>query len=486
MKYLEQIILSLSKEESRNFKLFINRTNDKEERKDALLFDLFKKNGPDCDEDEIFKKLYGNGEKNVYYRLKNRVWEDLNLSLLIHNFNSNDINYIFNQILLGRIFQEKQQPKISLHYLHRAEKRATEIESFELLDIIYNEIIRLSQEILEVNPEEYIRKRKDNRVKLNHLQEIDDILAVLIYNVKTSQTFSGGNEQINKMLERTISSFAKSKEVKNSPQLRFRIYHSLSRILLQQQDYESLETYLLKTFTEFSNEKLFTKNNHDTKLQMLTYITNALHKNGKIEKSLEYAGRLRQAMSEFNNMLEDKYLFFYYNALVNNYGQNNVEKAIEILNEAKEKEVIKKHPVYIGFVYLNLAVSYFAYGDMKSALKNLVKLYMHDSFKTLDESFRLKIAIAEIIVRYQLEDIEFLEKKTGQVKKEFVSLLKEKNFQKDANLLEIIAQLIKTEKPKNDKDLQQKVAKFRKTYPPGKTESEIIDYNEWLKKIFGL
>lgn len=484
MKYLEQIIQSLTKEESRNYKLFINRTNESGERKDAQLFDLFKKMGPDGDEDEVFEKLYGKGDKNVYYRLKNRVWEDINLSLLIHNFNSGDVNYIFNQVLLSRIFQQKQQHKIALHYLHRAEKKATAIESYELLDLIYNELIKLSHEILEINPEEYINRRKENRVKLNHLQEIDDILAVLIYNVKTSQTFSGGNEQINKMLERTINSFAQSKEVKNSTQLRFRIYHSLSRILLQQQDYESLETYLLKTYNEFNQEKLFNKNNHDTKLQMLTYITNALYKNGKIEQSLEYAGRLREAMSEFNGMLEDKYLFFYYNSLVNNYGRSNTAKAIEILNEAKEKDVIKKHPVYIGFVYLNLAVSYYAFGDVRSALKNLVKLYMHDSFKTLDESFRLKIAVAELIVRYQLKDVEFITKKINQVRKEFAGLLKEKNFQKDDSLLEIIQLMLKSDKPRTDKELLQRVAKFRKTFAPGKAESEIIDYNEWLDSVF--
>jgi hypothetical protein len=494
MKHLEQIIQSLSKEESRNYKLFINRTNESGERKDALLFDLFKKMGTAGDEDEIFQKLYGKGEKNVYYRLKNRVWEDLNLSLLIHNFNTNDLNYIFNQVLLSRIFQQKQQHRVALHYLNRAEKRANEIEGFELLDIIYNELIRLSHEILEINPEDYINKRKGNRVKLNHLQEIDDILAVLIYNVKKSQTFSGSNDQINKMLERTVNSFAQSKEVKNSPQLRFRIYHSLSRILLQKQDYQSLENYLLKTYTEFNREKLFNKNNHDTKLQMLTYISNALYKNGKSADSLEYAARLNEAMNEFNGLLKDKYIFFYYNTLVNNYARTDVERAIEILNEAKEKEVIRRHPVYIGFVYLNLAVSYFGLGDMRASLKNLIRLYMHDGFKSLDESFRLKIAVAELIVRYELEDFEFIEKKALQVKKEFGALLKEKNFQKDGALIDIIHGMTKSDKPRSDKPLLQKVQRFRKSIEqPGRTgegtdasgEGEIIDYNSWLTKVLG-
>ena len=121
---------------------------------------------------------------------------------------------------------------------------------------------------------------------------------------------------------------------------------------------------------------------------------------------------------------------------------------------------------------------------MRASLKNLVKLYMHDGFKTLDEAFRLKIAIAELIVRYELEDFEFIEKKIAQVKKDFSSLFKDENFKKDATLLEIIQLMIKSDKPKADKFLQQKALKFSKTFEPGKAESEIIDYNEWLEGIF--
>ena len=87
----------------------------------------------------------------------------------------------------------------------------------------------------------YIQKRKDNRSKLNKVQEIDDILAALIYRIKVSQNFAKQNTEILDLLQKTVNDFAKSKDVKNSPVLRFKIYQSVSRILLQQQDYKSLE-----------------------------------------------------------------------------------------------------------------------------------------------------------------------------------------------------------------------------------------------------
>ena len=60
MNILPNIVVSLNKEEIRNFKLFINRTNSNKNRKDENLFDLIKNSYPDkYDEDKLFKKLYG-------------------------------------------------------------------------------------------------------------------------------------------------------------------------------------------------------------------------------------------------------------------------------------------------------------------------------------------------------------------------------------------------------------------------------------------
>lgn len=146
----------------------------------------------------------------------------------------------------------------------------------------------------------------------------------------------------------------------------------------------------MKTYAEFTKEKLFNQQNHDTKLQLLTYLINSLFKNKKIDLSLSYAEQLQIAMQEYNGFLRDKYLFYYYNSLVINYSVKDIDKAIEILHEAKNNEVVKKLPMYNVFVYLNLAVLNFGKGLFKEALKNLVKPILEDAFSNLDEAFRFK------------------------------------------------------------------------------------------------
>lgn len=482
MNILPEVIGLMNKEEIRGFKLFSNRTNAGEGRKDIRLFDHIKKNYPEFEEDEIFKRLYDTKNKNAYYRLKNRLLEDIGMSLSLLHYNSSEINTILNNYLLAKLFMTRNKWRIALFYLARAEKKADEVESFELLDMVYGEYIKLSHEVLDINPEEYIVKRKENRIKLTSLQEIDDVLAAVIYRVKVGQNFGRGNEKINEVLSKTVNAFSNSKEIKNSPLLRFKIYHSLSRILLQQHNYKALEKYLLKTYTEFNREHLFNKNNHDTRLQMLTYISNTLFKNGKINESLVYAGQLRTAMQEFSGLLHDKYLFFYYNIQVNNYAKTNVEKAIEILEEAKGQKVIQERPVYVGFVYLNLAVSYFGIRNFKAALKSIVKLYMLDSYKALDAVFRFKISVVELMIRFELGDFDYIEQRIVQLKKEFKKEFAMKEFEKETGLMKIILLLMNSASVKADKKLVLSVKQFigKLQGMESAEDGEIINYADWL------
>lgn len=483
MQILPEIISVLNKEEIRNYKLFVNRTNKDAQRKDVLLFDLFKRALPDVNESKIHSKLYGLNarDKNSFYRLKNRLIEDIGLSLLILNYNQTAINTVLNNFMLAKFFIQKGKWSVAEYFLHKSEKRAIEMDEPALLEIIYGEFVKISQDVLEINPRDYIAKRKKNREKLNLIQEIDDVLAVVTYDIKSSQTFGVSESEVYDVLQKKVDQLSKNKELNNSLQLKFKLYHSVSRILLQKHNYLGLQNYLLKTYNEFTAKKFFNQHNHDSKLQMLTYLCNSMYRNGNIVDSLNYAEQLNAAMNEFGAELRDKYLFFYYNVLVNNYGKTNVSKAIEILEEAKEESIIKKHPLYIGFVYLNLAVSYFGLSDFRNSSKQITKLYMLDSYSSLDKAFRLKISIFELVVRYELTDFDFILMRIKQIQNDYKTLLTEGVFSREKQMLLFIKSIINNsdnlQKGKVNEDLKH----FIKDYK-NQDDSEIINYADWLSK----
>jgi hypothetical protein len=478
MKTLQHIVGLMNKEEVRHLKLFMGRTNAGEDRKDVDLFDYIRQHHEDYDERKIQLKLYGPRDKNALYRLKNRLLEDIGKSLMLQYMDESDFNQVIHQLVLARHFLAKSQSQVAHYYLQRAEKKAMAADSPELLEFVYSEYVRFSQETLELNPTEYIRKRRANREQLNRLQEIDDVLAEVVFKVRTTQNFTGQDYRIIETLRKKANEFSKKKNTRNSHQLRFKIYHSLSRILLQKQDFISLEKYLEQTYREFNGEGLFNRNNHDTKLQILTYLANAQFKNLKHEESIATAAKLKAAMGEFGGLLHDKYLLFYYNILANNYAiKKENDKAIAILIEATNHPVIRKLPFYTTLI-LHLTVLNFDNGNYRQAIRTLVKLTMEPSFAGLDAELRMKIAVAELIIRYELGDFDVLERRLEQVKKEFAEQLRTRDGKRQQEMMAIITAMANNISVKKDKTLQKKVKKLMSS---GAAANDVINYNNWLE-----
>jgi hypothetical protein len=431
MVKLYDLVLTLNKEESRNLTILLNRTNANEDRKDVALFDFIKKNKDNLKEDLILKKLYKSSiDKNSFYRLKNRLLNEINKSLLLLHHNKTEYLTVLNCIALSKLFIEKSDYKLAYEYLIQAEQKAAKQEFYDLLDLIYSDLIKLSQESVEFNPIEFIEKRKLNHKSLHILQEIDDLLAALVYRIKISQNYSTHNYQFTEVLNKTINDFIGNEEVKKSTKIQFKVYHSISRILLQHRDYVSLEEYLKLTYRDFSKRGLFNKSNHETKLQMLTYLINSLFKNKKIDESLDTTQQLFVAMQEHDSLLFNKYLFYYYNSLVINYQVSDKYKAIEVLQEAKTKTEIQQLPFYTIFIHLNLAVLNFDTQNFKEARKNLSKLKISDHYKNMDKVFQFKVAIFELLTCFELEDIDLFDYQLHLIRKDYKELLDKDAYRK--------------------------------------------------------
>lgn len=479
MNTLLEVIHSLNKEESRFFKLYAGRTNSSNLRKDLMLFDAFKRS-ENPDEEKIAKKLYGEN-KNAYYRLKNRLLSDLNKSLTLQHISHEADLSILQHLLLARVFNQKRMYKIAVLYLHKAEKRAKQIEAFELLNIVFNELLKLSHDNASIDVEHYIEERKLNNKRLHTLQEIDDILAAVMYRVRSAQNFSGKNAAILELLENTVADFSQNTEVKSSSKLRIKIYQAVSRVLLQRHDFKALEEYLKHTIEEFTTDNLFNKQTHEIKLQMLTYLVNCLFKNSKLEDSLKHTKRLKESMQEFDGFLHDKFLFYYYNSLVINYSKLDKEKAIEILEKAKTESIIKKSNYNYFFVYSNLALLYFDKGKFKPAIKHLSRIMLHQGFLDFARSFQIKILAAELIIRYEIGDSDYLEQRIKQVRKDYHELLSKPEFEREVLLINILSELIYTTNIRNNKKLMQLVTLLlEKISQEDADDADVINYNKWL------
>ena len=483
MDILNLMVAGMTKEQVRFFKMYMKGSMDPDLRKDITLFDYIRKSGDQYADEKIFGKLYSETEKNSFYRLKNRLLRDIACSLTVQHFDEDELMHALRLLALVRFHFTRNNMRLAYYYLRKAENEALKIENLELLDFIFGEYIKLSHEMVSINPEIYINRRKENREKMTQLRAMDDVLAMVSYRMKITQNFSSGKNPVIRLLEKTLKEFSADKKIISSAALRFRMYHAVSQVLLQKRDYQALAEYLLKVMADFENEGLFTRSNHDTKLQMLTYLVNALFKTGRYKESLVYAEKLRQAMNEFQRLHYDKYIFFYYNSLVINYSKSDRDKAISILEEMKQNAKIKSSPFYEMFIYLNLAVVFFDMQEYHKSIRNLNKLYLLEGYRAADKSLQFKIALAEMMIRVELKDFDVLEYKLRQIKKDFKGMLDKKENQREVDMLAVIASFMEEENSRKYKEAMTAVKRLLNEKTVGESsDSEVLNYRNWLRE----
>ena len=480
MKDLEQIISALSKDEIRFYKLFVNRTNSNKNksRKDVELFDFIRKGKTeDLSTKKILNKLSISNSNN-YYQLKNRIYNDLNNSMTWQHISKDKQSLSFSYILLSRVFKNKGELDLSFNYLLKAEKIALKDDLYEILSIIYTEIIELSHELISIDIDRFISLKNHNINILREIDQIDMLLAKIMYDIKTKQNFSLSDVSITNLIEKKIINTRQNKLLINSRRFKLRLFKMYSRILLQKQDFKTLEKFLLSSYSDFIKDKFFERNNHDEKLTLLTYLVNCLYENKKYKSSLKYVKDLRRSMKEYDGFLEEKYMFYYYNALVLNYGKTDKSKSLETLKEASKNELINKMPAYTSFIYLNTALIYFQTSRYSLAQKNISRLILQHDFVNLDKIFQLQIYIFELILRIELGQNKIALQKINNLKKNFAKTLKLEKYNKENQFISILF-----DKSNNKNDIS-KILSFINNYKLLKSNrNTVIDYVGWLQKL---
>ena len=470
---LNTIVQSLSKEEVRFFKLFLKRTDNKN-RKDVDLFDLIRRKNGDYSTKDALKTLKTN--PNNYYQVKNRLYHELNNSMVWQHIWKDKQSKSFSFVLLSRVYKNKGELELSFHYLKKAEKEAIDSELYEVLSIIYSEIIQISHELLSVDVDHYIELKRNNIKILSEIDEMDLLLSKIMYDIKTKQNFGKSDGSLVKLIKTKYGKISKEKNLVNSPRFRIRLFKMYSRLLLQERDYQSLEKFLIESYNEFGTDKLFNRSNHNEKLTLLTYLSNCLYKTKKYKQSLKYSEELLSGMKEYDCFLHDKYLFYYYNILVLNYAKTDKEKALNYLNKASRSEVIKKSPSYNAFIYLNRSLIYYYQNNFKESQKNIARLIMQEDFLLLDKSFQLKILVTELMIRMMLSNKNLNDKITS-IKKDYDTLLLEENHIREKKMIDLIFKKI------SDGDVVDNKEDLLSSMSDSDSEDiDIISYNSWMKE----
>lgn len=402
---LTELIKSLNKEEIRHFKLVSQSVKNSSSRLDLDLFDSIRYDKGGLGEDGFRLKLYA-GKDNAFYRLKNRLHSKVARSLLLLH-SADDLHHeTLEFVLLAKLWHGRGKYQLSFYYLKKAEKKAIDLDNFDYMNIIYQEFVKLSYHISEIQPSEIIEKQRDILEKQRKINELNNVLAIVIHQLKKTQNMTKGSDAINELLRITVERYSTDESLQSSFQFRYTLYQAISQFLIQQNSFEALRDYVQKTLIEFESDELFSKTNHDKKLQMLTYLVNASFKSGKEKMSLEYTEILYDEMMRFGKLHYQKYLIFYYQSLVINFSESQPQRAIRILEEVRDDSYFLSDPYYTQFVHFNLAILYFKLDHTDRAIGSLDTLLQSQFFSEFDQSFREQMIVLKLIILYEAEKYE--------------------------------------------------------------------------------
>ncbi len=464
MDSLLEIIKNLKKEEIRNFKIFTKRFHRQEDIKITTLFDLMRSGIYDDDEKAMIAKLFAQDKdvSNAYYRLKNRLKTELEKSLLNLHHNLDEKIETINLVTLSSIFSYKGQYDLSLYYLKKAEKTALQNEYYDLLDFIYSQIIELTYNFNfdEVNPLEYIEKRKENNRKNSVFMEANNAIAAVSYSLRKSNLSKA--EDIDHTLQKALKELNIANEIYKLPNVKLKIHYCIRSVLLQNKDFSRLEKYLIESFNSFEEEKIFTKSTHMPKISLLTWIVNALMVNKKWNEAIIYTEELHEELNKFNKLYYDNFIWTYYQSLITIYiSSNQIEKAIQLLVQIIEVQANKGMQSFYEFnTHVNLALCYYFKGNISEGIKVLSRLFLKDTYPKFSVENQFSISLIEIILHYENANLDYVTYRIGEIRRQFKTLLKDTLHQEEKAFLKILLNMCNKADPMHDKLLMSQMKEF--------------------------
>lgn len=479
---LKKLVVSLSKEEIRNFKLYIKRlSTSSSDDKRTLLFDFVKEGKFDDSEKKLQEFIYPNN-RNAYYKLKNKLRSDIEESLLILHRQRDKRFPVYKRIELSHVFRYKSEYRTAFEYLQKAEKLAEKMGDFELLGTVYTEILSLASDFYRIDPEIYIQKRQENIDKNKHIQQANFLIATVNYRLWNSN-FSGKEIELTQQLEKLQEDLMIEPEVAQTPYVQLAVNKCVRTVLLQNKEFGALEEYLKESLEAFEATNWFGGQHLREIFVHLNWLINASAVNLKFEQALHYTELLSEALERQKGKFKGKFQWIYHQSMVMNHSfLGNNEKVIEILNEVIADKNLRGSTFYDVFAYLNLSVSHYNAGRLKEAMQALSIVLVPEIYDPLLRNIQLGVSIVEILLHFENGDLEFVEHCITDRRRKFRKEFKTDSYQREKEFLTIIRLLATKAQPFRNKTVLQRIKLFLEASPPFQPGSnEAINYSLWLR-----
>lgn len=409
MDKLQELINTLSEDDKREFRIFINRQKSKKQRKDLDLFELINQQ---ASPEAIQQKLYKTPNKVAYHTLRKRLLKHLTDFIVLKQIDHDTTatSSIAGLVSLATYLFKHQSDDFGWRILKKAEKIALENEHYELLNNIYHLQIDASESEFAPDINDIYKKWKDNKALVDE-NEKANIAYNFIKKELNEIKMTGQDKDLEELINKLLKKYGLDNLVFQRPHILYKVLDLTRRVMLSKKDFYSLEPYIIKTYEQLTSNHGFSKRDHYYKINILYMISHILYRNRKFEVSNLYLKQMSDAMAEYNNSYFQQFYpkFIMLQAANFTYLNQNL-KSIEHLTTIPEKELKKMSSENQLHIKMNLIVFYGFEKMYKEANRSLQTFNHSDNWleKKMGIEWVLKKNLVEIMLQYELGNVDIV------------------------------------------------------------------------------
>ncbi|NDK57624.1 hypothetical protein [Pontibacter fetidus] len=489
MDDLKTTLDTLDEEDKQALAAFIQRQKQKAFRKDLELLHLLQLPKPLTSE-QIIARLYKNDPNPVaYYALRKRLMRHISDFILLKRMAEDTTASapIMGLLSLARYLFEVRLDKMAWNYLRKAEKLAQTNEQFDLLNTIYNLQIDKADNEFADDLDEIIQKRNQNKLAADE-EERANIANSIINKRLRDVRRQGSDMHFGRIIQEVLKEYGLSEAVSKRPALLYKLMSIARSAILAGKDFLSFEPYIIKQYQETEQHYGFSKANQYYKLSLLYMIAHVLYRNKKFTASADYLEQLKTILEgdgkEHYTHFYPRYVFL---MVANQVFMRRNPEAIQLMEHLLHKAKVTLTNKDNLTAHLGLSFNYFTQGAYGKANRVLMNIKRSDKWceSKMGREWVLKKNLGEMIIQYELGNIDLTLNKIRSIERMFKDLLQQPVYSNVSRFLELIKFMIDNPQTITTPAFMQHVEESLAYTTFERTDIQEISFYAWLKaKMF--
>jgi hypothetical protein len=481
---LKKIILSLTRDELRELKYFIEgREKVHDEREDISLIERIRKG-----EAEVPLNA------NAYHQTRRRVKKQLELFIQHNNVSTDMGSQIRNEVEVAGFLFNKGLYDEAWFYLNKAEKAALATEEYALLGYIYDRQVYYAMDTWSLKePSVVIPELLEKRALTSRLtqNESDANAAYLLVLSEVSELFDKNvYGDIDAITHSILHKYNLQNQIYDNPKTYVKVVNIICRALREKKDYRSLRQYAFNSYNVIKTKNMLKKTPDDFLMDLLRSVFISCIRTKDYKAAVKHLEVYKYHKERFGSQ-HNKYVFFDFRYKVMFFNlsvaTNNFREGANVLSSLFKNNTLENSSIVIRFIgRRNLFFMSYIDGDYEACLKIHSDLLQHWGKNVLKaEGTGLEaLMFAEIsaaMVHYETGDEEYALYLLSRVRRKyFNSAAKKSTLHREVKFVQIFEKLIKDELYKTSKNFKEDVKQFvmLKEYIPG--DKEDVSLNAWL------